>query len=431
MLPKWLERDHEPTRYQLFQIRARRGRNLAKGLFEIFETLFIYLKVEKMSIEKATHLAQSILVKIKNDFVTRNDIIPLSELPFFYADEIIKNKLKFGNAINLLAQSIINLNLARESSKKLSKAMKEFSKGTVSIYMLQQLAVAYCKIGSCGELTTYALFELLKQFKTENVHLPITFIVLESKEKNLSTGTNYNHACLFIGNTSITQRKNLNELNSLSESIICVDPSIGWVAPVNQMIKINQKFFTAQGIDHISKEFPSVITFFPDDQDVQEKLIKIEKGARFLSAKILDELRTEPKFRTVTLDNKELPKLTEQGCSFSNQNLKKEYEACLDQCTRSLFEDNLSHWKYYPKRHGEKLRPAQILLTIDNKDMAMAVLDHLTRHKIDGLHPTLQRVQDNNKFAVLIVEPNITQLRHIPKIEKAPIEENKLVSSRI
>ncbi|HHT0593343.1 TPA: hypothetical protein ACTXXA_002256 [Legionella anisa] len=294
--------------------------------------------------------------------------------------------------------------------------------------MLKQLAVAYCKMGSCGELSTYALIELLKQFKTENIHLPITFIALDSKKKNIFTGESYNHACLLIGEVEINPGERIDKFSKLPDSVICFDPSIGWIAPANKMLEINQVFFAAHEIDHVTTSYPGVILFKPNDNFLQKKVLKIEAAAHILSNEILEKLKAIHDFKPFSLEDKSLPKLAKNEFCFMNQNTKKDYEDALEKCTSSLFEDNLSHWKYYPRRDGEKARPAQILLTVKDEDKARVVLDHLIKHKITGVHPTMQRVQATGEYAVLIVEPNFLQLRDLPKIEKNQKEHAQALS---
>ncbi|KTD40180.1 hypothetical protein [Legionella parisiensis] len=371
-----------------------------------------------MSLEKAIKIAQTILADIQKNIVTRNSIIPLSELPFVYEDEIKQYRVKFGKSFDLLLQSITNLNLVRDASEVLVKKAKGFQEGATSTYMLQQLAVAYCKMGACGELSTYALFALLKQLKEENIDLPITFIALDSKKKNIFTGESYNHACLLIGEVEINPGERIDKFSKLPDTVICFDPSIGWIAPANKMLEINQVFFAAHEIDHVTTEHPGVILFQPNDKALQKKALKIEAAARILSNQILEKLKGIHDFKPFSLENKSLPKLAAHEFSFINQNTKKDYEDALEKCTSSLFEDSLSHWKYYPRRDGDKPRPAQILLSVKDEDKASVILDHLIKHKITGVHPTMQRVQATGYYAVLIVEPNLVELRDLPKIGK-------------
>ncbi|MCE0721692.1 hypothetical protein [Legionella resiliens] len=382
-----------------------------------------------MSLEKAIKIAQKILADIQKNMVTRNSIIPLSELPFVYEDELEQYRVKFGESLDLLLQSITNLNLVRDASEVLAKKIKDFPNGAASTHMLKQLAIAYCKMGSCGELSTYALFELLKQFKTENIDLPITFIALDSKKKNIFTGESYNHACLLIGDVSINPGGRIDKFKRLPNSVICFDPSIGWIAPANKMLEINQAFFAAHEIDHVTTQYPGVILFQPNDNALQEKVLKIEEVARILSNEILEKLKGIRDFKPLSLDDKSLPKLAKNEFSFINQNTKKDYEDALEKCTSSLFEDSLSHWKYYPRRDGEKARPAQILLTVKDEDKARVILDHLLKHKITGVHRTMQRVQATGDYAILIVEPNFVQLRDLPKIEKNQKEQEEVLST--
>ncbi|MGM9452795.1 hypothetical protein ACTAZI_05595 [Legionella bozemanae] len=381
-----------------------------------------------MSLEKAIKIAQAILADMQKNMVTRNSIIPLSELPFVYEDEIQQYRIKFGKSLDLLLQSITNLNLVRDASEVLVRKIKDFPNGAVSTYMMKQLAVAYCKMGSCGEFSTYALFELLKQLRAENIDLPITFIALDSKKKNVFTGESYNHACLLLGEVDINPGEPIDKFKRLPDSVICFDPSIGWIAPANKMLEINQAFFAAHEIDHVTTQHPGVILFQPNDNALQKKVLKIEEAARILSNEILEKLKGIHEFKLFSLDDKSLPKLAKHEFSFINQNTKKDYEDALEKCTSSLFEDSLSHWKYYPKRDGEKARPAQILLTVKDEDKARVILEHLIKHKITGVHPTMQRVQATGDYAILIVEPNFAQLRDLPKIEKNQKEHDEGLS---
>lgn len=74
-----------------------------------------------MSLEKAIKIAQKILADIQKNMVTRNSIIPLAELPFVYEDELEQYRVKFGKSLDLLLQSITNLNLVRDASEVLAK----------------------------------------------------------------------------------------------------------------------------------------------------------------------------------------------------------------------------------------------------------------------------------------------------------------------
>lgn len=217
-------------------------------------------------------LAKEVLQKmVQEGHVFTNDILPFTELPFTYLDEINEYKKRFGaDRVQKLLDHYKKTEFVREHAIRLSK---EFLDATArNPITTQHIAVTHCGVGECSELVNRLTIELVKA----GCKRAISTIVISNKG-NLEG--NYAHTFLIIGNDLGMSGRSLKSIAELNDSYILVDPKFKVVGYAKDILTLLAPYIKSYGYNQIE---PQMLVVNPS----QINATLIDENAKFISEMI-------------------------------------------------------------------------------------------------------------------------------------------------
>ena len=169
-------------------------------------------------------LSMIICAEVRRKVVCLNDIIPHHVLPFFRPMDRHHYDIKFGKKrVDLYLKY---LQLGREIRPLIHT--EAHHKNMVAPMASAAIAISKFGIAECQEFAALTYLELKKQARSDYAHVVFSSSLLQGQ-----SGNTYKHAVILIGSKLPMARGSINQLDSLPDDVVIIDPLINHVGHAN------------------------------------------------------------------------------------------------------------------------------------------------------------------------------------------------------